>query len=179
MVNQSDEELVALVKLGNILAFEEIVKRYEMKLVHYAQKRLLDEFMAQEVAQDVLIKIYRNIHRIDAEKKLGPYLFTIARNEVVTRLRTKKDTLPLLETVIGTTEDSLIEMTFKKDLARNIKKLISTLKEGHRKVLQLYFFEDLSYKKIQEKLKLPLSTVKTRLRRAKAALAKKIDYGKK
>ena len=129
-----------------------------------------DEREVDEVVQDALFAVYRNIRRIDEKKKFSSYLLSIARNEVINRFRKRKFVLPIWESFVGMNQDHMYEKLFHQEVKEKIDGALKLLKEQERRIVEMYFFEDYSYMEIGERLKLPLGTVKTKLRRAKLSL---------
>lgn len=178
MVLISDIELVKRVQAGEIPAYEELVNRYEAKLLRFLRRYTKEESIAEEVVQDALFKIYKNINRIDERKGFAGYLYAVTRNEMMTRFRKEKLVLPLFDDTVGVSGEDLYEEIDKKDKQNMVRKAMGELKEKQRRIIELYFFEELSYKRIGELLGVPLNTIKTNLRRAKSALLKRIKNEK-
>ena len=179
MTELSDIDLVRKVKEGEILAYEVLVRRYEMKLLRYLKRWNVDESVAEEVVQDALFKVYKSIGKIDESRGFSPYLYTTAKNELMNRFRKEKMVLPLIEEVVGIDGEKMYEELHRKNIQSMVRQSLDSLKEKQRHILELYFFEELSYKKIGEKLGMPLNTIKTNIRRAKAALLSKFKHEKK
>lgn len=178
MSDFTDEELVAMIKKGEIFPYEELVGRYEGKLLRFVKRWLFDINDVEEVVQDSLFKMYLGINKIDETRKFSSYLYAIAKNESISKLRRKKDTLPLLEQVVGSEGETLYNNLIKSEKTDLVHRAIDGLNSIQKRVIKMYFFEELSYKKIQERLGLPINTVKTLLRRSKINLAKKLKNEK-
>jgi RNA polymerase sigma-70 factor (ECF subfamily) len=170
MINSEDNELVKRVKAGDILAYELLVKKYEVKLFWFLKKWTKEESLIEEVIQDSLFKLYKGIHKVNEKKGFSAYLYTIAKNQLMDRFRSDKKTLSLMESVVGVDGEKLYEDIHKKDIQEQVREALANLKEQQRKVIELYFFEELSYKKIGEKMGVPINTIKTNIRRAKNKL---------
>lgn len=172
MVKLSDEELVKKIKQGEISAFETLVVRYEPKLIGYVMKKMNEVKDAEEVVQDSFVKVYRNIGRIDDKRRFASYLFTVVDNEVIDRFRRKREVLPLFDGVVESDESEIIEKIVKEEKAVEVRKRVDSLSEKHRMTLKMYYFDDFSYKMIAERLKMPINSVKTNIKRAREALYK-------
>jgi len=170
----NDEELIKEVKRGDVLAFEKLVLRYEGKLMRYSRKYLKEEKDAEEVVQDSLFKVYKNLYHFDIKKRFAPYIYKITKNTIMDLYRKKKESLPLFDSVIGIEGEDMYEKVHKKEETGRLHQAIGELKEIYKKVIKMYYFEEMSYKKMQNKLGVPLNTVRTLLKRAKMTLAKKI-----
>ena len=174
MKELTDQELVSLIKKGEVRSYEELVERYRGKLLRFVRRWLKDSNDIEEVVQDSLLKMYLGIDKIDEGRKFSSYLYAIARNEAISKLRRKKDTLPLLENVVGEEGEKIYEKLIAKENVDLLNKTLNKLCEMQKRVLKMYFFEELSYKRIQKRLGLTLNTVKTLLRRSKIDLAKRL-----
>jgi RNA polymerase sigma-70 factor, ECF subfamily len=158
-----DQQLIAEIKNGNIPAFESLVKKYQSKLIHFTS-RYVDKADAEDIAQNTFIKIYQNIHKIESTKKFTTYMFTIAKNEAFSFLRKHKREIPIDDMIIGSGELT-IEDT-------GLGAAVEKLENKYKKVIKLYYFDELQYDQIAAVLKLPVNTIRTHLKRAKEALKK-------
>ncbi len=174
---KTDTEVIQLA-LQNQEAFAEIVIRYEKKLLRYIRRFTgLNKESAEDVLQEAFIKIYRNLNAFDQSLKFSSWAYRITHNEAVNYLRKnkKKETLSLESD--SEDETSLIEVlrsdadvkdeVLKKELKKNVRKLIHRLPNHYREVLVLRYLEDLDYAEISHVLKKPIGTVSTLLSRAK------------
>ncbi|MCL4200049.1 RNA polymerase sigma factor [Patescibacteria group bacterium] len=165
-----DEVLVAEVAEGNISAFEELVNRYQKKLLSFVFSIVWDEAAAQDVVQETFISLYKTIDRIDTEKKFSAYLFSITRNYAISYLRSRKVHAPLeaAEKVAGGDSPELrLEVN---DENKRIQEALDIIDNKYKQVIMLYYFDDLSYEEIADRLGVPVNTVRTHLKRAKEAL---------
>ncbi|MBI5613699.1 RNA polymerase sigma factor [Candidatus Gottesmanbacteria bacterium] len=176
MNTPSDAELVSLVKNGNILAFEQFVKRYEHKLISFSLRFVGDIQTAEEIAQDALFLFYKHIQSVDTSKKISTYLFEITKNRAISELRKKKQTTSLHEDIIENRED-FYESAMKSDVKDSVYKVLRTLDRRYRSVLEMYYLNDVSYEEIAHSLNVPKNTVRTWLKRGKEVV-KKIFYEK-
>lgn len=172
MQRQSDESLVAEVQEGSIAAFEELVNRYQRKLLGFAVYIVRDRELAQDVVQESLILLYKTIDRVDTSKKFSSYLYAMTRNSAISALRRQKHTITLEDIAHLPALESVDEQYIKKEKKTWIRAALRELDAKYHKVISLYYFEDLSYEEISKRMHLPVNTIRTHLRRAKAALRK-------
>lgn len=168
--NRRDRELLHKAKDGDLLSFERLVRLYEKKLLRVVDRLIFDRFASEEVVQDVFVSLYKSLDRIDDSKPFAPYLYTIAKNAGISKLRAKKR---------GTNvqfDDSLSShVNLEKEYEDKEKRLlvhraVDQLPEKYQKPIRLYYFHDVSYEKIAHLLKVPVNTVRTHLKRAKKLL---------
>lgn len=176
MDERSDETLVAAVQDGNIFAFEHLVRRYQRKLHSFVLHIVRDDQAAADVVQDSLINLYKTIDRVDTKKKFSTYVFSIARNTAISFLRAKRREVSLDDVVMAGEDEALFEELVQMEKQHTVGQALKRLDERYRKVIQLYYFDDLSYEEMSRKLRKPINTVRTHLSRAKAALRKLLIY---
>lgn len=171
MSEKTDETLVAQIQAGDILAFETLVKRYQKRLFSFVYRIVGDQFASEEVIQDTFFNIYKTIDRIETNRKFSTYLFTVAKNNTISYLRRKHKTTSLTDQEIDE-DENIYEKLITSEKRHAVNLALAKLEIKYRQVLKLYYFEDLSYEQISSKLKVPLNTVRTQLKRAKEALKK-------
>ena len=179
---QTDEEIARLVQSGDVDLFGEIVERYEEKIKRYGRKFLSDFQDIEDVVQDVFIKAYQNIQSFDIKRKFSSWLYRIAHNEFINALKKqKKKPLPLFELDVLLPYSSAEEVNKNLDnqeIFKDIDKYLNNLSLKYREPFILYYVEELSYKEISDVLRIPISTVGIRLKRAKEKLKNKINEQK-
>ncbi len=168
---RTDEALVSKIQEGDVLAFEILVKRYQRRLFSFVFRIVYDAHAAEEVVQDTLFGAYKTIDRVDVTKKFSSYLFTIAKNTAISYLRRRKQTVSLKNIEEqAQEEETLYKGLIEAEKQHRVREALRALEEKYRRVIALYYFDDLSYEEISQKLKLPVNTVRTHLLRAKKKL---------
>lgn len=168
--NLSDEELVDLV-IKNKEMFEEIIDRYEKKILRYVFSLTGNKQDAEDITQEVFVKVYINLLGFNKKLKFSSWIFRIAHNEAINFLKKKKVNLNFDEKVYQVKDEKEIEDDWlKKDLANKVKICLEQLPILYREVIDLFYFEEMSYEQIADVLKIPSGTVAIRLSRAKKIL---------
>src|SRR5580765_1935761 len=146
-------------------AFEHLLDLYELKVYRMALTFLKDSGYAEEVTQDVFVKLWRALPFYDGRASPGTWLFSITRNTCLSAVRfnSYRATAPLDE-VSASSGGIHVEHV---DLARCIQRL----PEIQRDVIMLFYFEEQSVDDVAQMLELPVNTVKSHLRRARQGLA--------
>ena len=147
-------------------AMERLMDLYEAKVFRMSLTFLKDAGRAEEVTQDVFVKLWKALPSYDGRAAPGTWLFTIARNTCLSAVRSDsyRTTFSLEE--VGDLHGT--DATFSDfDLARCIK----SLPEIQRDVIMLFYFQEQSVGDVARTLGLPENTVKSHLRRARQALA--------
>lgn len=177
MNSVSDETLIEQVQQGDIAAFETLVRRWQRVLLSFVYRIVHNDGLSAEVVQDAFLSLYKTIDRVDTKRKFSSYLFQIAKNIAISTLRKMKKTVSLDEIDSPVDEDvSLFERIVTGETQDRVRTAVLALPPNYRRVIQLYYFDDLSYGEIGKKLRLPVGTVRTHLSRAKVALRKKLSH---
>ncbi len=185
VLNISEAELVARVLAGSQEAFRELVERYQRPVLSVIVRMVRDSQLAEDLAQEVFLKVYRRLRTFDPQRKLSSWLFKIAHNTTLDHLRRKHvRTIPLeVEREEGTVAnehlpDLSVEspdtQVHRGDLASALEATIATLRPEYREVVVLRYQEDMSYQEIVEITGLPMGTVKTHLHRARKEMVEKL-----
>ncbi len=176
MAERTDEALVTAVQEGDVFAFEYLVKRYQKRLHAFAVRVVRDDQAAQDIVQESFISLYKTIDRVDLTKKFSTYVFSITRNKAISYLRTIKKQVSLEDVVLIDEDESLYERLTAAEDRLTVRKALAKLEDKYRKVIRLYYFDDLSYEQIGRAMKVPVNTVRTHLFRAKEALRKLLPH---
>ncbi len=172
LLKLSDEKIVELTRKKDKELYVHIIKRYQDKLMRYANYLLGDEHKAADVVQESFIKTYINLNGFDTKKKFGSYIYRIVHNEAINLIHTQKKEISLFE---GTDFDSKIDIEdefIKKELKNNTHNCLNKMTVIYREPLSLYFLEEKSYEEISDILRIPIGTVGTRINRAKVIMKK-------
>lgn len=173
-LSKTDEELVKMA-LENQDCFLYVMERYQKKLLSYIIR--ISGFSkedAEDILQEVFIKIYVNLNSFDDNLKFSSWVYRITHNEVINSYRKKKarpqsimdlDDVFLNNLVSDLKTDGHIDAGYLKD---NVRKVMEKMEPRYREVLVLRFWEDRDYSEISDILKKPMGTVATLISRAKS-----------
>ncbi len=169
---KTDQELVRATQEGSIQAFEDLVKKYQNKLVVFVTRLTHDPSLADDIVIDTLFSLYKTIDRVNTSKKFSSYLYTMVRNAAYSALRQQKNHVSLAE-ALAVPDEAQHEYSFVDEHDRQrIQSALQKIPTRYATVLGLYYFDELSYEEIARKVRLPINTVRTHLARGKAALKK-------
>ncbi|MDL0428258.1 RNA polymerase sigma factor SigW [Bacillus amyloliquefaciens] len=173
------------VKKGDQNAFAEIVDLYKDKIYQLCYRMLGNVHEAEDIAQEAFIRAYVNIDSFDINRKFSTWLYRIATNLTIVRIRKKKPDYYLDAEVAGAEgltmysqiaadgvlpEDAVLSL----ELSDTIQKKILKLPDKYRTVIVLKYIDELSLIEIGEILNIPVGTVKTRIHRGREALRKQL-----
>jgi RNA polymerase sigma-70 factor (ECF subfamily) len=141
---------------------------------------LRDEMRADDIVQDVFIKLFENLDKIHNKKSIQFWLFKTARNEILALFRSTKDKklyTNKIDLEDANIEDpiSLTEETENKELRKLILKELDSINDDFREVFILKEYSGLSYKEIASLLEIDEELVKSRLYKARQKLINKIS----
>lgn len=175
---------------GEERAFQELVDRYQTRLLNFIYRTIGDRERAEDLVQEVFIRVYRHLHRFDRSKKFSTWIYTIASNLAKNELRNRsRNPLVLFQTIRKTWQDDDRPLQFedphgrpddlfrKRHLRELVEASVGRLPEHHRQVFVLRELEGKSYEEIAEITDCNLGTVKSRLNRARNAFAQIIEPG--
>ena len=171
---EDDEIVVDRVLAGDIDAFEQIVVRWQGPLLSLAFRFSRDGSLAEEMAQEAFLKIYRNLKRWRRDSKFSTWMFSVALNHFRTTLRRHiPPSVELNELDAITPGDLAGEI----DAAANngiVRRAVALLPEKYRDAIVLYYFNEQDVVETADTLGLKEGTVKARLHRARKLLKTKL-----
>lgn len=171
---------------GDQNAYADIVNLYQHKLYQVCYRMLGNKQEAEDITQEAFIRAYINLHSYDQKRKFSTWIYRIATNLCIDRIRKKKPDYYLDAEVAGTegldmysqisTDERLPEEVVEQmELQDRIQYEISRLPDKYRSVIVLKYIEELPLQEISEILDMPLGTVKTRIHRGREALRKQLN----
>lgn len=184
--DQEDVYWMQQVKAGNAEAFSHIIRKYQKTVLNLTYRFTGDATEAEDLAQEVFLRIYRAADRFEARAKFFTYLYQVTlnlcRNERA-KVRHKRntsldaplkdgepDTLRQIQDPAGSAEDLLA----RQELGEAVREAVLSLPEDQRVAVMMQRFQNLSYEEIAEVLNLSVPAVKSRLHRAKLSLKEKL-----
>ncbi|MEM9001735.1 MAG: sigma-70 family RNA polymerase sigma factor [Bacteroidota bacterium] len=176
MEQSFDQPDIAKIVNGNSREFSKLVDTYKDLVFTIALRMMKNRDEADEVAQDTFVKVYRNLKLFKGDSKLSTWIYRIAYNTCLDRLKKNKKeqySTPIDEirgaevAVIGNALDALV----KEERQVLIKKSIEKLTPSDAALLTLFYFEEKSLQELEPILKLGANAIKVRLFRARGRLA--------
>uniref|UniRef100_A0A7C4THC2 RNA polymerase sigma factor n=1 Tax=candidate division WOR-3 bacterium TaxID=2052148 RepID=A0A7C4THC2_UNCW3 len=148
---------------------ERILNLYKGRIFSYILRLVRNYDDAEELTFETFIKFFKSVKSYDPSKPLSNWLFKIAHNQVIDFFRKNKIKYEYLDEGQPSGEDFLKEYEMAKRM-KEIEEAISHLPPLDREILLLFHKEEYSYEEISRILNLPVSTIKTRLHRARRRL---------
>ncbi len=170
-----DADIQADLQSGSTTAaFNALLERYELKVFRLCASMLHDTSLAQDVAQEVFLRVWRYLDHYDAQSgAFSTWIYAIARNQCLTSLSKQRPVWTSLDDVeVAQEAHQIATPTEHNDTASLVwlRSLVQALPTPQRSCLTLYYYEERSVTEVATLLDLPESSVKTHLHRARQAL---------
>lgn len=185
-----DTALVNAYLAGESRSFDALVERYQARLLNFVYRIVGDRERAEDLVQEVFIRVHRHLARFDRSKKFSTWIYTIASNLGKNELRNRaRNPLVLFTSITQGWDDEERPLEFEDPSARpddqfrkrHVKELVeqsvARLPQHHREVFVLREIEGRSYEEIADITHCNLGTVKSRLNRARNSFAEIIEPG--
>jgi RNA polymerase sigma-70 factor, ECF subfamily len=184
----TDEQLLADHVRGDPLAFRQLVDRHHRELFSFVVRFTGSSAAADDVVQDAFVQVHLAAATFDTERRLKPWLFTIAANKARDHLRnrTRRKEVPLdapvhsedqagapgFGTFMADDGPGPLDNLTETERSTIVREVVNQMPPALREVLTLAYFHDFPYKDMADILDIPLGTVKSRLHAAVASFGK-------
>src|SRR6266567_3532388 len=158
-------EWVRRIAAGDRDSFEKLYTAYQSRLFRYLLRMVGDTGTAEELTNDTMVSAWKAAGNIKGQSKHSTWLFDLAGNKDLNTMRGQRPVMVDVETavVIAASSDSPEKTVSRGSLQAAIKQALNELSADRREVLELTFYQDLSYQEIAEIVQCPINTVKTRM----------------
>jgi len=176
---QTEQELVALLQKGSMTAFEELFEHYSQKLFHFSYSYLKSESEAEDIVQEVFLKIWENRSKIKTGTSFQSYLFTIAFNSIKKSFnkKSKQDKFHTNLFDFLSTENSTLENHPDYEmLLSKLDAVIEQMPERRKEIFLLRKKDGIPVRDIAEKMNISAKTVENQITEAMNYLKK--EFGK-
>jgi len=171
MVSKSDEAVFAEIQAGNREAFTVLVERYQRKAFAVATRLMGSRADAEDAVQQAFLRLYASRASYDPRWRLNTWFYRILTNACIDSLRRVRSTVPL-DGQEFPTADTPERAMVKREQDTLLQSALATVPVEARIVLTLYYGEGRTYREIAAIRGIAVNTVKTHLRRGRAALRK-------
>jgi RNA polymerase sigma-70 factor, ECF subfamily len=188
-----DESLaLEYAETGNQRAFEELVHRYEREIYSYLRHRLGDSHLAEDAFQTTFLQLHLKCHQFEPNRRLRPWLYTIANNQATDLLRRNRrhratslsnaagwigssDQRESLGGRLEAIEASPMERLESAEDCQNTRLALDTIPAKLKQLLDLIAYQGLKYSEAANVLGIPLGTVKSRMSKALRSLREALE----
>ncbi len=176
-IKYSEQELVALLQQRQEKSFDYLYDNYSGALLGVVGGIISDQETAKDVLQDVFVNIWRKIESYDPAKgRLFTWMMNIARNAAIDKIRSRNYQDSLKNHPIPDNADISLPATAAQVDDVGLRKVLSQLKDEHRVLVDLSYFQGYTHEEIARVMNIPLGTVKTRIRSALIHLRNMITH---
>src|SRR5512146_1409492 len=166
---------------GDQAAWEEIVRLHRRKVFNIAYKFVGKHDLAEDLTQDIFLKLYRSLDTFDRRANFQTWLISVSRNLCIDHYRSVRKERQTIDREVTAEDVSPISATVSplaalenRDLAGLLRQALQGLPQSLRMAVLLRDIQELSYQEIAERLRLPEGTVKSRINRGRKELARQI-----
>jgi RNA polymerase sigma-70 factor (ECF subfamily) len=175
------ESLIQRCLAGDQVAWEQIVKQYWRKVFNVAYKFVGKHDEAEDLAQDIFLKIFKSLDTFDRRANFQTWLISISRNLCIDHYRSVRKERETIDRDVDTGElappagePGPVAALEQRDRVLLLKQAMAALPETLRTAVLMRDIQELSYQEIADRLRLPEGTVKSRINRGRTELARQI-----
>lgn len=180
---RKDYDLVLRAQQGDQKAYAELMERYRDSIFHMINKMVFSSDDAEDLTIEAFGKAFQRLEQYTPAFAFSTWLFKLASNHTIDFIRKKKLNALSLDRGFTSEEGDTMEIHVrdeqldpmealqKKERVALLRDVVSALKPRYRRLVELRYFEELSYDEIAQELDLPLGTIKAQLFRARDMLA--------
>jgi RNA polymerase sigma-70 factor, ECF subfamily len=164
-------------------ALDELMVEYGSAILKFIYSYVRNQQVAEDLSQEVFIKVYKSLHTYKGEAAIKTWLFRIAANQCKDYFKSwhsrKVRVSNFVETYLKANEQTPEQDALNKSFSNELTKAVLSLPIKYREVIILFYFEEMSQSEMSEVLQLNISTVKSRLAKSRALLRKEMsEYDK-
>lgn len=179
----TDSQLIREIKDGNVELYSELMQRYQRKILSFIFHMLKGaklELIAEDLTSETFYKAYRSLQTFrEIDASFSTWLYTIARNTVLSELRKQKNISVSLDesihTAIASTDDMPEQSMLRNEKVTMVRDAINNLPEKQRAALILREYDQMDYQEIANIMNLTVSSVKSLLFRARASVKTQLE----
>ena len=175
----ADEAIIQLVQAGRAQeAFERLVPAYRRRVFGLAYSILHDRAAAEDLAQEVFVKLWQALPRYDGRAQLSTWIYAITRNAAVSALRSRRRTVSLSDEDVQAEAEGIAREPADSPDDAALRRRIEALPEKQRQAVTLYYLDERPVDEVAAMMGIPVNTAKTHLHRARASLAAALNVAR-
>ncbi len=152
--------------------FKHIWNEFSSELYKYINSKVKSKYDTEDILQDVFVKIYKNIDKVDELSKVKSWIYKITKNTIIDYYRKKKDISVDINKLKESLDADNGSDNMNEEISKCLEKMIFELPDKYQEAIELYDMKGMKHKDISEKLDVTVSCSKMRIQRAKAKLKK-------
>ena len=164
----------------------DLIKEHQSNLIWHLQGKMsLSRDDAEEIVMDTFMKVNSQLHKFEVRCSIGSWIYRIAINGAIDFIRKEKSKSNQVNMVrmsddpfkyIAISDCSYVEQEIETERNKFIRNTIKSLPPIYREVMYLKYYKHMKYNEIVQHLKIPINSIKSRVRRAKLLLKPKLEY---
>jgi RNA polymerase sigma-70 factor (ECF subfamily) len=168
----ADEAIIQLIQAGRAQeAFERLVPAYRRRVFGLAYGILRDRAAAEDLAQEVFVKLWQAMPRYNGRAQLSTWIYAITRNAAVSALRSRRPSLSLSDAAVQAEVEGIARESAGSADDAALRRRIEALPDKQRQAVTLYYLDERPVDEVAAMMGIPVNTAKTHLHRARASLA--------
>jgi len=181
----TDAELVHRARTGHTDAYAELVRRWSARVLAVCQARVRRTHVAEDLAQECLLRGFRSLHTLHDADKFGPWLRGIAVRACLDWLKARERSQVVFSALgadhqpddylAGAPDDATAGVDQQDETGRLLVE-VDALSEEHREVVLLYYYHDMTYRDLAQLLGVSTATINARLTQARATLRERLSH---
>jgi RNA polymerase sigma-70 factor (ECF subfamily) len=161
-----DADLIQRAAKGNVEAYNLLVSRWEKRVYNYLLRITGNREDALDLAQDVFLKAYQNLRKLEEPGRFAPWLYRIAHNEAYSMFRKRRPETDVDDMEPRSTEGGITvggSSVFPIELSLSVASALGRLSDEQREAVVLKIYQGFKFEEMADILECPVSTVKSRL----------------
>jgi RNA polymerase sigma-70 factor (ECF subfamily) len=161
-----DADLIQRAAKGNVEAYNLLVSRWEKRVYNYLLRITGNREDALDLAQDVFLKAYQNLRKLEEPGRFAPWLYRIAHNEAYSMFRKRRPETDVEDMEPRSTEGGITvggSSVFPIELSLSVASALGRLSDEQREAVVLKIYQGFKFEEMADILECPVSTVKSRL----------------
>jgi RNA polymerase sigma-70 factor (ECF subfamily) len=161
-----DADLIRQAAKGSVESYNLLVSRWEKRIYNYLLRTTANREDALDLTQDVFLKAYQNLRKLDDPARFAPWLYRIAHNEAYSMFRKRRPETDIDELEPESVETSITvggSSVFPIELSLSVAGALARLSSEQREAVVLKIYQGFKFEEMSEILACPVSTVKSRL----------------
>ena len=154
------------------VASEQLWETFSVPLQQFIRRRVPDPHSAEDILQDVFLKIHARIDTLHQQDRVAAWIYQIARNAIADYYRAQRPTSDVPETLAA--PDDMVDDDVVQELLPCVAAMVDALPAAYREALRLTEYEGLSQKELSERLGISFSGAKSRVQRARAKIKEQL-----
>lgn len=156
-----DADLIQKTRKGDVEAYNLLVSRWEKRVFNYLLRIVGNREDAFDLSQDVFLKGYQNIRKLDDPSRFAPWLFRIAHNEAYSMFRKRRPEVDSED--VPETSVNMSGGAFPMEMSLAVTAALDRLNAEHKEAVVLKIYQGFKFEEMAEILDIPVSTIKSRL----------------